>query len=190
MTQFSSSGMRSVFLNSLAKNCLCEHASLPLRKYSFCSPIPHIGDCNRSPRPHWCKIIAGLVWRGSKTIGGARKALDRLEWRPLRGVGKPRLHEARLQAHYAVQWLARAARAYVPPQPGDGHTSLQWEDGLDGLVTHPLSDGMRVSLQIATLTLALDCGDERARVQSFPLIGALGHADIRMAPRTTRCAWL
>ncbi len=97
--------------------------------------------------------------------------MDRLEWRPLRGVDKLRLHEARLQAHYAVQWLARAARAYVPPQPDDGHTSLQWEDGLDGFVTHPLSDGMRVSLQITTLTLALHSGVELTRVQSFPLAG-------------------
>jgi len=24
-----------------------------------------------------------------------------------------------LQAHHAVQWLARSARAYVPPQPDD-----------------------------------------------------------------------
>ena len=29
------------------------------------------------------------------------------------------LHAARLQAHYAAQWLARAARAYVPAQPND-----------------------------------------------------------------------
>jgi hypothetical protein len=114
---------------------------------------------------------SSLVWHGSKTAGGAREALDRLKWRPLRGVDKPRLHEARLQAHYAVQWLARAARAYVPRQPDDGHTSLQWEDGLDGFVTHPLSNGMRVSLQITTLTLALHSGDGQTCVQSFPLTG-------------------
>ena len=95
--------------------------------------------------------------------------MDRLEWRLLRAVDKPRLHAARLQAHYAVQWLARAARAYVPPQTDDGHTSLQWEDDLDGFVTHPLSDGLRVSWQIVTLTLALHSGDELTRVRSFPL---------------------
>jgi hypothetical protein len=32
---------------------------------------------------------------------------------------------ARLQAHHAAQWLARAARAYVPPQPDDGRTDAQ-----------------------------------------------------------------
>jgi len=47
------------------------------------------------------------------------------DWMPLRGVNQRRLSEARLQAHYAVQWLARAARAYVPPQPDDEHTNLR-----------------------------------------------------------------
>jgi len=38
------------------------------------------------------------------------------------------LHAARLQAHYAAQWLSRAARAYVPAEPHDRHTSLGWDD--------------------------------------------------------------
>ncbi len=44
------------------------------------------------------------------------------------------LHDARLQAHYAAQWLARAARAYIPPRPHDGHTNLGWDDAFGGLV--------------------------------------------------------
>jgi len=64
------------------------------------------------------------------------------------------LHAARLQAHYAAQWLARAARAYVPARPHDGHTSLGWDDAFGGLVTHPLPDGSRLALRIADLTLA------------------------------------
>jgi len=97
--------------------------------------------------------------------------MERLEWRPLRGVDPRRLNEGRLQAHHAAQWLARTARAYIPPQPDDGHTSLRWGDGLDGFITHPLTDGSRLSLQITTLTLALHGGDKTARVQSFPLTG-------------------
>jgi hypothetical protein len=65
------------------------------------------------------------------------------------------LHAARLQAHYAAQWLARAARAYVPARPHDGHTNLGWDDGFGGLVTHPLPDGARAGLRIADLTLAV-----------------------------------
>jgi hypothetical protein len=96
--------------------------------------------------------------------------LNRLEWRPFHGVDWGLLQEARLQSHHAAQWLARAARAFVPPQPDDGHTSLRWEDGLDGFVTHPLTDGARLSLQISSLTLAVH-GNEPASTQSISLIG-------------------
>ena len=64
------------------------------------------------------------------------------------------LHAARLQAHHAAQWLARAARAYVPARPHDGHTNLGWDDAFGGLTTHPLPDGSRLGLRIADLTLA------------------------------------
>ena len=64
------------------------------------------------------------------------------------------LHAARLQAHYAAQWLARAARATVPAQPHDQHTSLGWNETFGGLTTHPLPDGSRLGLRIADLTLA------------------------------------
>jgi hypothetical protein len=66
------------------------------------------------------------------------KGIDQAEWRRLHAIEKTRLSEARLQAHYAAQLLARAARAYVPPQPDDGHTSLSLDRALDGFVTHPV----------------------------------------------------
>jgi hypothetical protein len=81
--------------------------------------------------------------------------MSRSEWRALRGVDRRRLSEARLQAHYAVQWLARSARAFVPPQPDDNHTNLGWDDALDGFTTHALKDDLRLGLRIADLTLAL-----------------------------------
>jgi hypothetical protein len=64
------------------------------------------------------------------------------------------LHAARVQAHHAAQWLARAARGYIPPQPHERHTSLGWDGGFGGLVTHALPDGSRLGLRIADLTLA------------------------------------
>jgi hypothetical protein len=88
---------------------------------------------------------------------------------PLRGVDRHRLREARLQAHFAVQWLARAARAYVPPQPDDEHTNLGWDGALDGFTTHPLKDGAWLSLNMTDLTLALHVGEGRTHVQSFSL---------------------
>src|SRR5262249_34314148 len=93
------------------------------------------------------------------------------DWRPLRGVDQRRLSVARLQAHHAVQWLARAARAYVPPQPDDAHTNLGWDDTLDGFTARRLKNRTLLSLKIADLTLVLH-GDERtAGIQSFSLNG-------------------
>lgn len=93
------------------------------------------------------------------------------DWRPLRGIDQRRLSAARLQAHYAVQWLARAARAYVPPQPDDGHTNLGWDDTLGGFTTHRLKNGMHLSLKIADLALVLRGGERTASIQSFSLNG-------------------
>jgi hypothetical protein len=93
------------------------------------------------------------------------------DWRPLRGTDQHRLSLARLQTHYAAQWLARAARAYVPPRPDDSHTNLGWNDTVGGFTTHRLKDGERLSLRIGGLTLVLH-GDERsASLQSFSLDG-------------------
>jgi hypothetical protein len=76
-------------------------------------------------------------------------------WRPIRGVDSGRLREARLRAHHAVQWLARAARAFVPPHPDDRHTNLDWDEALGGFVTHRLNGDLRLGLRITDLTLVL-----------------------------------
>lgn len=94
-----------------------------------------------------------------------------LNWLPLRGVDQHRLRTARLQAHHAVQWLARAARAYIPPQPDDSHTSLGWNGAHASFMTHPFAGQMRLDLQITTLTLALHGSDGPAGVQCFALSG-------------------
>lgn len=76
-------------------------------------------------------------------------------WRKVGGVDWGAVHEARLQAHYAVQWLARAARAYVLPRPDDHHTNLGWDDTIAGLATHALPQGFGLGLKIAELNLVL-----------------------------------
>jgi hypothetical protein len=96
-------------------------------------------------------------------------------WVQLHGVDGRRLSEARLQAHHAVQWLARAARAYILPQPDDGHTSLGWDPVLGGFTTYPLRDGSWLSLKMMDLTLALHGGGAGTPVQSFSLDG---HSDL------------
>jgi hypothetical protein len=89
-------------------------------------------------------------------------------WRPIRAVDAGRLREARLEAHHAMQWLARAARAFVPPQPDDRHTNLGWDDALDGFTTQPLTGALRLELRITDLTLVLAA---EGKQQSFALDG-------------------
>ncbi|MGH6848532.1 MAG: DUF5996 family protein [Methylocella sp.] len=93
------------------------------------------------------------------------------DWRPLRGIDQRRLSAARLQAHHAVQWLARAARAYVPSQKDDSHTNLGWDNSLDGFTTHRLKKGIHLGLKIADLALVLHGDETTARMQSFSLNG-------------------
>ena len=102
-------------------------------------------------------------------------------WRPLRGVDPARLAVAREQAHHAVQWLARAARAYSPPRPDDSHTNLGWDDGFGGFIAHPLPDGVRLGLRLADLTLALLEPSGTTPQDSFALDG---HHD------ADACTWL
>jgi hypothetical protein len=104
-----------------------------------------------------------------------------MTWRPIRPCDPARLSAARQQAHHATQWLARTARAYVPPRPDDSHTSLGWDDAFGGLMSHPLPDGTRLGLRVADLTLALCEPDAGPPTDLFPLAG-------RCDPEA--CAWL
>ena len=76
------------------------------------------------------------------------------DWSPIAGADPARLQEARLQAHHAVQWLARAARAYVPAQPDDSHTNLGWDEAFGGFETHKMQ-GARIGVKLAPLAIAI-----------------------------------
>ncbi|HXC39005.1 MAG TPA: hypothetical protein VN667_08655 [Burkholderiales bacterium] len=73
--------------------------------------------------------------------------------------------EARREAHQAVQWLARAARANLPAAPDDSHTSLTWDAGRGALLGQLLGDSLRLGVGIAGLELFADEGD------ALPLAG-------------------
>ncbi len=85
-------------------------------------------------------------------------------WAELGTIDPQALVEARLQAHHAVQWLARAARANLAPPPDDSHTNLGWDRERAALMSHPLarSDAgpMCFGLRLAPLTLLVTIGDE------------------------------
>jgi len=92
------------------------------------------------------------------------------DWRPLGGADFAQLSQARVQAHYAAQWLARAARAVIPARPDDSHTNLGWDEALGGFVTHKLQ-GARLGLKLPVLALALLEGDGGTPSRLFPLDG-------------------
>jgi len=98
------------------------------------------------------------------------------DWRPIGRVGLPELREARAQAHYAAQWLSRAAYAYIPARADYSHSNLGWEEALDGFATHPIKDGVRLGVKLGDLSLAL-LGAKGARAQ-FKL-GGRTDADAR-----------
>jgi hypothetical protein len=75
------------------------------------------------------------------------------------GADPRALSAARVQAHYAVQWLARAARAFVPPEADDSHTSLGWSVAINGFETHPFRDGSRLGVDLGDLSLILSSVD-------------------------------
>ena len=81
-------------------------------------------------------------------------------WHALGLTGLKDLGEARLQAHYAVQWAARTARAFVEAQPDDSHTSLSWDRKHQALRTQALPGGETLGLRLADLTLLWLEGDE------------------------------
>jgi hypothetical protein len=96
--------------------------------------------------------------------------MSALDWAPIAGVDFARLHEARIHAHYATQWLARAARAYVPSKPDDSHTNLGWDDAFGGLESHKMQ-GARVGLKFAPLALGILEGRDSTPSRMFGLDG-------------------
>ncbi|MGI9413927.1 MAG: hypothetical protein ACR2PM_09665, partial [Hyphomicrobiales bacterium] len=61
-----------------------------------------------------------------------------LIWRPVGAVDPRALTEARLQAHQALQWLARASYANVAPLAGDSHANLGWNHAYGALMTREM----------------------------------------------------
>jgi hypothetical protein len=91
------------------------------------------------------------------------------DWQSVGQVDRGRLAQARLQAHHAAQWLARAARGLIPPRPDDSHTNLGWNEALPGLETHALPDGTALGLKISDLTLVLRKGPSTTGWQTISL---------------------
>ena len=79
-------------------------------------------------------------------------------WAALGRVAPQGLVNARLLAHHALQWPARAARANLKSMPDDSHTGFDWDPALAALMTQPIrtpAGEVRVGLRLAGLALLL-----------------------------------
>ena len=75
------------------------------------------------------------------------------QWRPVGRIAPAALGQARLQAHNAVQWVARLAHSYLKPASGDRHLDLTRANHDGALVGHDCGNGLSVGLDVASLTL-------------------------------------
>lgn len=78
------------------------------------------------------------------------------DWTSLGKVDPGGLTEARLQAHQAVQWLARTAYANLEATPGDSHANLGWNGVYGALMTRTLPNDVVVGLRLRDLTLFVE----------------------------------
>lgn len=85
------------------------------------------------------------------------------------GVVPPsELIDARLEAHHAAQWIARATRAYCQPESDDSHTNMAWDSQAQALVSRPITANLTLGLRLEDLTLL---ARSKEGEESFSLIG-------------------
>lgn len=70
-----------------------------------------------------------------------------------RQISPEALGSARLQAHNAVQWIARLAHSYLLHEPHDTHLDLVRDERDGALIGRDIGGGLSVGLDIADLTL-------------------------------------
>jgi len=116
------------------------------------------------------------------------------DWSGLREPAPGTLAAAREVAHYALQWVARAARANLRAAPDDSHSALTWDAGLGALVSAPLPEGTkagtRVGLQLATLELELtrDGKAERLALEGCTTGTVSDWLDLKLAAQDLKAA--
>ena len=81
-------------------------------------------------------------------------------WRPLDQQRGTELIDARLQFHPAVQLATALGISYLPAQPDDSHTNLEWIDAIGALASNPAgSPAIRLAARAHPFAiLVLDSG--------------------------------
>jgi len=68
-------------------------------------------------------------------------------WKPLDPRRSRDLADARLQLHHAAQLVAAFGISYLPAQPDDSHTNMEWLESLGALASKPVGDpGIRLAV--------------------------------------------
>lgn len=81
------------------------------------------------------------------------------------------------EIHQSVQYLAAAAKSFLPEQSTDFHTSLIWDADKTSFVSHEISEeGARLALNLEYYSLDV-LHPEMGEIASYP-IGGANHLDI------------
>ncbi len=91
----------------------------------------------------------------------------KFKWTPVPNATDAEIADARVAAHYAVQWLGRFGRAFGKPVADDSHTSLRWDLETGAFANGDSERGLSLSLN----TLSFSIHSRGARQSSFPIDG-------------------
>ncbi len=95
-------------------------------------------------------------------------------WMTTGVVSPPALVAARLQLHHAAQLVVAAGISYLPAQPDDSHTNLEWLLGPGALAGHALGVGatspIRFAIRVSDLSLLTLGATDEVR-DSMSLLG-------------------
>jgi hypothetical protein len=82
------------------------------------------------------------------------------------------LTDARRQTHHAAQFATAAGISFLPHQPDDSHTNLEWITSLGALASRvvPGSRPFRLAVRVSDLTLLILDGND-AMISTLPLHG-------------------
>jgi hypothetical protein len=93
----------------------------------------------------------------------------RQSWRPLDLRRATDLVDARLQLHHAAQLATALGISYLPAQPDDSHTNLEWIDAIGALASSPAgSPALRLAARADPLAILVL--DSRANVRATYLL--------------------
>jgi hypothetical protein len=107
-----------------------------------------------------------------------------MDWRSLGNPSPTRLRDARVQLHWAAQVLCGLADRWLPAQPDDSHTNMEWRPELGAMVGHPTASGLRLALRPRDLQLLAVRDDRTIATLSLggtTLADAMRWADERAA---------